>query len=76
MEINIREQTRQMDQEKWKLSQDDARIKALQVIHRVDCVARLSRLCSGRGGRGEDKGGRDWLQDTSSNKSRDLSLIK
>ena len=31
MEIQLREQTRQLEQDKWKLVQDDNRIKAMQV---------------------------------------------
>ena len=36
MEIQLREQTRQLEQDKWKLMQDENRIKAMQVIS--ECV--------------------------------------
>lgn len=31
LEVQLREQTRQIDQDKWKMTQDDNRLKAMQV---------------------------------------------
>ena len=48
MELHMREQTRQVDQERWRLSQEESRLKALQAALEDERRITMEQLSSQR----------------------------
>ena len=48
MELHMREQTRQVDQEKWRLTQEESRLKALQAALEDERRITLEQLSAQR----------------------------